>query len=523
VKRILLIAAAILVLAGVGLAILARQVFTGANVHAAIESQVSAALGQPVTIGSIGASVYPRVTLDLTKVGIGKPARIELDTVHVGTGLRALISRRVEHADVRVDGARLTLPLPALGAGGPSTPSAGASKPPVEIVSIDEIVLHGVEVVSGARTLRGDLELVPHGAGAQIRRLDLAADGTALHATGDLTNLAPMTGRLDLDAASLDIDRLVAFVNDFTAASVATPAAGGPATASTASPVGKLTVGLKVGKATTGRLVLSDFTATAVVTPDAVRFEPLALGVFRGRYDGSMQLALGAVPSFEWRARVNGIDAASLMAFAGSPNTITGALAGTVALHGEGLQMEQALRTARGRARIDITDGTVAGLQLVRTLVTAGSGRGGIVNSASAAMNAPATPGGERFTRFGATLRLAGGSIETDDVAMASTDVDLSAAGSLRLAAMSADLAGKAQLSEALSRQAGTDLYRYTQEGGRVTLPVTVSGPLDHLSVRVDVGDAAMRALRNRVKDELDTLIEKKLPGLGGLFKRPPR
>ena len=120
-KRILLIAAAILVLAGVGLAILARQVFTGANVHAAIESQVSAALGQPVTIGSIGASVYPRVTLDLTKVGIGKPARIELDTVHVGTGLRALISRRVEHADVRVDGARLTLPLPALGAGGPSS------------------------------------------------------------------------------------------------------------------------------------------------------------------------------------------------------------------------------------------------------------------------------------------------------------------------------------------------------------------------------------------------------------------
>ena len=185
--------------------------------------------------------------------------------------------------------------------------------------------------------------------------------------------------------------------------------------------------------------------------------------------------------------------------------------------------MEQALRTARGRARIDITDGTIAGLQLVRTLVTAASGRGGVLNSASAAMTTQSTPGAERFSRFGATLRLAKGVIETDDLAMTSTDVDLSAAGSLRLAGMSANLAGRAQLSDALSRQAGTDLYRYTQEGGRVTLPVTVTGPIAHLSVGVDVADVALRALRNRAIDEAKKAIEKRFPGFGDLFKRPPR
>ena len=113
--------------------------------------------------------------------------------------------------------------------------------------------------------------------------------------------------------------------------------------------------------------------------------------------------------------------------------------------------------------------------------------------------------------------------IETDDVAMASTDVDLSAAGSLRLVAMAADLAGRAQLSEALSRQAGTDMYRYTQEGGRVTLPVTVTGPLERLSVRVDVGDMALRAMRNRAIEEARKAIERNIPGFGDLFKRPPR
>ena len=336
--------------------------------------------------------------------------------------------------------------------------TAGEGKPPIEIVD-RRIVLRGVEVVSGERALRGDIELVPHGGGAQIRRMVLAADTTAIRATGDLTSLAPMTGTIDFAAESLDVDRLVAFVLDVTAASVTEPASASRGAATfTASPVGRLTVGLKVGRATTGTLVLSDFTATAVVTPEAVRFDPLALGVFGGRYEGSMQLALGAVPSFQWRAKVAGIDAASLMAFAGSPNSITGKLAGTLALQGEGLQMEQALRTARGRARIDIADGTIAGLQLVRTIVTATSGRGGVLNSAGVAVTTQSAAGAERFSRFGATLRTANGVIETDDVAMASTDVDLSAAGSLRLVAMTANPAGRAQLSEALSRQAGTDM-----------------------------------------------------------------
>jgi len=532
VKRLVLVAVTVIVLAGLGLALLARYVFAGPNVRAAVEDQLSAALGQPVTIGGLGASVYPRVTMDLTDVTIGQPARIRLTSVHLGTGLRALISRRIEHADVRVEGARLTLPLPTLGAGSPPAPAAGEAKPPVEIVSIDEIVLHGVEVVSGGRTLRGDIELVPHGAGAQIRRMELAADGTAVTMTGELIALAPLSGKVDLAAETLDIDRLIAFIGDFVAATVPAPAAvsnapRGPAVGLkgglAVSPVGQLAVALKVGRMTTGGLTLSDFTSTALITPDAVRFEPLALGIFGGRYQGSMQLALGAVPAFQWRATVAGIDAASLMAFAGSPDTITGTLAGTLALQGEGFQMEQALRTARGRARIDITDGTIAGLQLVRTLVTAASGRGGVLNSASAAMTTQSTPGAERFSRFGATLRLAKGVIETDDLAMTSTDVDLSAAGSLRLAGMSADLAGRAQLSDALSRQAGTDLYRYTQEGGRVTLPVTVTGPIAHLSVGVDVADVALRALRNRAIDEAKKAIEKRIPGFGDLFKRPPR
>jgi hypothetical protein len=39
----------------------------------------------------------------------------------------------------------------------------------------------------------------------------------------------------------------------------------------------------------------------------------------------------------------------------------------------------------------------------------------------------------------------------------------------------------------------------------------------------VDVGDVAKRAIRNKAAEEAQKLIDKNLPGLGGLFRRKPR
>ena len=78
------------------------------------------------------------------------------------------------------------------------------------------------------------------------------------------------------------------------------------------------------------------------------------------------------------------------------------------------------------------------------------------------------------------------------------------------------DLKGKIQLSDALSQQAGSDLVRYTQEQGRVTLPVTVTGSADNLSAGIDVKDVATRAIKNRAIEEAQKALKK---GLGGFFK----
>ena len=164
----------------------------------------------------------------------------------------------------------------------------------------------------------------------------------------------------------------------------------------------------------------------------------------------------------------------------------------------------------RGTARVDIKDGIVRNLGLVRTVVIATS-------MCSDAQPLPAgSSSDEHFSQLGATLAIANGSARTNDLLFESPDVTLKAAGSVQLNGSAIDLKGNVQLSEALSQQAGRDLYRYTQEQGRVTLPATVSGSAQSPAVRIDVGAAATRAMKNKLNEEATKAINR---ALGNIFK----
>ena len=113
-KKILVGVLAVTILASIGLFFWARAVFTQDAVRQALAAQLSSSLGQPVAIGGIRAAIYPRVTVVLTAVAIGEPPRIRVQTLEVGTDFRALLSRRLEHAALRLSGARIDLPLPPL-------------------------------------------------------------------------------------------------------------------------------------------------------------------------------------------------------------------------------------------------------------------------------------------------------------------------------------------------------------------------------------------------------------------------
>jgi hypothetical protein len=109
------------------------------------------------------------------------------------------------------------------------------------------------------------------------------------------------------------------------------------------------------------------------------------------------------------------------------------------------------------------------------------------------------------------------GSASTQDLRFESPDVLLAATGGLRLDGSAINLAGQVQLSDELSREAGRDLVRYTQEQGRVTLPATITGSADNPQVRIDLAKAATRAITNKATEEAGKIIKR---NLGDLFKR---
>jgi uncharacterized protein involved in outer membrane biogenesis len=489
----------------------ARSILATDTVRTALAAQISAAIGQPVTIRSISAGIYPRVTVILEGVAIGQPARIQAETLRLGTDFRALLSRRIVHGTVRLDKARIELPLPPLGS--PGTPSTGTATggSPVEIVSIDDVLLNDVQVVSGGRTLRGDIEAIPHGNGLTLRRVSLKAEDTNINATGEITDLAGPVGAIDLKAGTLNLDRLLTFLAEFSSG-FGTPGRAGSrqAPGPTAGKAMDVTLTLNADRATMGALALERLTGKARVTREGVSVDPVEFGLFSGQYKGSLAVSLADALTMRLRAALSNIDVAAATAFAGSPGTITGRLSGRVDLTGSGADFSKIVDAIRGTVRVDIKDGLVKNLGLVRTVVIATSMR-------SDAQSLPAgSSNDEHFSQLGATLAISSGSARTNDLLFESPDVTLKAAGSVQLNGKAIDLRGNIQLSEALSQQAGRDLYRYTQEQGRVTLPATVTGSAQSPAVRIDVGAAATRAMKNKLNEEATKTINK---ALGNIFK----
>ncbi len=503
------------VVLGGGVYFWARSVLAQDSVRAALAAQLSSALGQPVTVGSISAGIYPRVTVNLGEVAIGQPPRIQVKTLRLATGLGALLSRRIEHATVHLDGATIELPLPAFGAAAdPGAPAAGAegTAPPVgsvEIVSVDAITLNGVEILSGGRTLKGDIDAALSGQSLTLRKATLAADDTTLDLTGQLSDWSAPAGELTVKAGQLNLDRLLSFLSDFAAAAQPAATSAQPAPAASPSRM-NLTVALEAESASSGQLTLGGLTGRARVTGEDVALDPVDFNIFGGRYEGALALTLGpAAPRFAFKATLSGIDVATAMDYAGQAGTMTGKMSGTIDLGGNGADLGAVMKQARGTARIDVTNGVVKGLGLVRSVIVATSMKGGASSNLTASTDEP-------FTRLGGTLTISGGAASTQDFRFESENLGLNAAGGLRLDGSAVNLVGNVQLSETLTKQAGTDLVRYTQTGGRVTLPASITGSSQNLHVKIDAGEVAKRAITNFANEE----VKKRLGGLGGLFGR---
>jgi uncharacterized protein involved in outer membrane biogenesis len=518
-KKVLLGGVLVLLVAMLGLFVWARTVLTSDAVRTTVAARLSDNLGQPVTIGGLSASIFPRVSLNLNDVTIGRSGQLSVGTLAIGTDFGALLSRRIEHATVRLDAAHVTLPLPVFASASRSpsaspggSAAASSSGAGVELVSVDDILLNDVEFTSGGRTIRGDVDLAVSGQSATIRKIALRADGTTVTMTGTLSDYSAPAGTLTIQAGAMNVLDLVAFVTDFANRAGLSSGSTTPASASSPSvaprPTGTMNIALTIGadRATIGQLALDHVTGHAHITDQAITIDPARFDVFGGSYSGSLVLDLGhAQPGFHVNATLSGVDMAAVMTFAQHPGLVTGHMAGTLVLSGRGLSAAAVIASSSGTAHVSIANGTIKGLGLVKGAILATSMRAGAASQVTSAS------GTEPFTSLDGTFTIAGGAATTTDLKFTSNDVLLAATGTVRLDGAAIDLTGPLQLSDDLSKQAGRDLVKYTQKDGRVTLPAKVSGSADDLHVGIDTGDLAKRAVTNAAGDQAKKLLQ----GLG--------
>jgi hypothetical protein len=173
----------------------------------------------------------------------------------------------------------------------------------------------------------------------------------------------------------------------------------------------------------------------------------------------------------------------------------------------QGSDAASILQSAAGSIDASIANGELPHLDMVRRVVLAFGKPSG---------EAPAGSG-TAFSRLGGSFALDHGVLTSNDLALASRDVDMHGRAAVRLASGELDARADVALSRELTAQAGTDLRRYAQEDGRVVVPALVGGTLGQPSISIDVAAASRRAIANelqrRAKDALEGLFKKKKGG----------
>ena len=504
-RRFVAIAITLMVVVLVGVAGAAYYILSGDRIKSAIESQASAAIGRPVTIGRATPAFSPRLSLDLRDVVIGASREVVLERAVVATGMRGLFSRRVDDASIAIERSTVDVPWAlALFGALASHPTAGApassSPPALTITSISSIALSDITLVAGARKLAVDLRASLNGDSLAIERIRGSSAETSFTATGAVTSLTQRTGSLSIDAESMDLDGLMAFLV------AATPAGSASASTTSAPPppsdVTPLNFQVKV-RAARGRalgIALANLSTAGRVHGSTVALENLKVDLFGGRYDGSAAFVESrGVGRYEWRGEFSGLDVPQLMTFAGASGVMTGRLSGSIAVNAIGIDPAHAIQRARGTSRLTMTDGRVSGLEVVRSVILAFGKPTGVRPEGS----------GEAFTKLAATVAIEGMNLSTGDLVFESRDFDMNGEGRVSLVTQAVDFTTSVVLSKELSAQAGRDLYRLAREGDRIVLPARITGPVARPTVTVDVKAALGRALRNKAEEQIRGLFDR--------------
>jgi uncharacterized protein involved in outer membrane biogenesis len=515
--RILRVALVLAAIALIGL-LAVRQVLRGAQVREAVEARLSATLGQPVSIGTLGVGLFPRLAVSGTDVRLGDARSVApalaVERILILPRLAPLFRGTVIVETIELDGFAVSLlrdtdgrwhvpsvlPAPTVGEGGSA--------------AIERVRVSG-----------GRLRVFDGPLGGELRETaaihDLAADVTVEQ---EGLRFSPMTGRIGAAPITGNARADARVVRlEFAAETIAdddVPVLLGllgserpeflrlvePASLAGVVQVDRASRHLsgegmlKAPEVRFDPLRLERVEAPFAIDGSRLRFDPMTFQMSRGAHQGTVTFRVGegrAAATWATDSRVTSLDVGEFLeTLNGRDQRLSGTAVVTGALRG---RVDEALQhTVAGRLGMVVTDGVIRQFPLLESINRV-------------LQLADAQGGDTRFERLTGTFAIAAGQATTEDLEMTAGHVRVRAAGRIG-ADRSLALRGVAAVSPERSARgiaSVRELSGLRNSRGEIELPLTISGTLDQPSFGLDVKGAVGKGVLDELQRRLWGIIRR--------------
>ena len=317
----------------------------------------------------------------------------------------------------------------------------------------------------------------------------------------DPAKLSPPSLGFALDIDRIDLDRYLPATQAAQPAKPQQQAAGdGRLDLSILNDMVDLDGKVTIGDLQIARLKFRDLKLRLRAANGRLDLSPHSASLYGGTLAGSLALdARGN--SVAAKETLSGIELGPLLkdAWGRDPIAGRGKLALDLAARGESVAAMK--RSLAGTASLSLRDGALKGINLAqsfRELKAKLSNRQDSVRAASATEQTD-------FSELSASFRIARGVAHNDDLALKSPFLRLAGSGDIDIGRDSLDYLAQTSIVATAGGQGGADLEALKG----LTIPVRITGPLDHPSYRIEFSALAAEAVKAKVEEKKQELRQK--------------
>jgi len=243
-------------------------------------------------------------------------------------------------------------------------------------------------------------------------------------------------------------------------------------------------------------------TSISMVLHDGVLDATLGgMQLYDGQGIGKFTLdASKPVPTFTSNLSLDGVSLRPLLDGAAGLNMLAGRAKVALALNGTGGSSDEIKRSLAGNGSIEITDGSIEGVNLTELIQGVGAGHMPNVDQGPGAKTA--------FSALRGTFNIASGVAETHDIEMTSALLKVTARGTVDMVTSSLDFLTQPEIV------AGPDGKGGANDLAGLTIPVRIEGPFEHPTFKPEFKDMFTNPEQaSKTINQIGDVLQKKFKG----------